>query len=272
MVSTLALGADFKRYRQTSYNTNENKLTIRIPDSGAPGGGGLDIISTNYPQGLPVSHTALDYLPLNVGLSGSVPDQWGTTFFNAQANFNVSSFLSSDADFAKVAYTTNIHAHYVTVQAGADRVQTIYRDWSVKLHADGQWANGALFGNEQYGMGGSGSVRGYTDGQDYGDTGWRASIEPQTPLVNIGMVDGDVPFWVRGSVFLDYGELYRFQDTPGTPPGLRTLHFMGTGLGVTANIGNHLDARLTVAFPLYKPAGGTGFGPVYIYFGVGAQF
>jgi hemolysin activation/secretion protein len=47
---------------------------------------------------------------------------------------------------------------------------------------------------------------------------------------------------------------------------------MGTGLGVTANIGNHLDARLTVAFPLYKPAGGTGFGPVYIYFGVGAQF
>ena len=52
----------------------------------------------------------------------------------------------ADADFARVGYA-GIHtarANYVTVQLGADRVQTIHKDWSVKLHADGQWANGAL--------------------------------------------------------------------------------------------------------------------------------
>ena len=83
--------------------------------------------------------------------------------------------------FSGIAYTTNASPNYVTLQLGADRVQTIYKDWSVKLHADGQWANGALISNEQYAMGGTAGVRGYQDGQAYGDTGWRFSIEPQTP-------------------------------------------------------------------------------------------
>ena len=43
--------------------------------------------------------------------------------------------------------------------------------------------NGPLFSNEQYAMGGTAGVRGYQDGQAYGDTGWRFSIEPQTPLM-----------------------------------------------------------------------------------------
>ena len=286
ITTTFSLGADFKRYRQTSCNTNENNLVIVIPDSGTPGG--RDIISTNIPQGLPASYSALDYFPLNVGLSGSAPDQWGTTFFNAQANFNVLPFLAGDADFASAARDAKVQAHYVTVQAGADRVQKIYQDWSVKLHADGQWANGALFSNEQYAMGGAAGVRGYTDGQAYGDTGWRLSIEPQTPLVNIGMVDGDAPFWVRASVFMDYGQLYllngnyfvqlaslngmQIGNLPNNPS---RLSFWGVGWNITANIGSHVDARLTMAFPLMDPAGRPGFSPkqnMHIYFGFGAQF
>ena len=61
-----------------------------------------------------------------------------------------------------------------------------------------------LFSNEQYAMGGTAGVRGYLNGEAYGDTGWRISIEPRTPQVNIGMAgnEGDeVPFWLRGSVF-----------------------------------------------------------------------
>ena len=224
----------------------------------------------------------MDYFPFNIGLNGSIPDQWGTTFFNSQVNFNVLPYFSGDKDFAKAAaangYPANQHANYVTLQLGADRVQTIYHDWSVKLHADGQWANGPLFSNEQYAMGGTAGVRGYLDGLDYGDTGWRVAFEPQTPLINIGMVGNEgheETCWLRGSVFMDYGELYRFDDTPGLPANLttlHTLHFWGTGLGLTANIGTHLDARLTVAWPLFEPAAGAALGPVHIHFGVGAQF
>ncbi len=288
--STLSLGVDFKRYRLTSYNTNDAILQVHEYDSG----GHLlppdeQPPPQTVPQGQPPQYTALDYLPFNVGWNGSVPDKLGTTFFNAQANFNVLSFLSGNADFAKAIGTTNgAHAHYVTVQAGADRVQTIYHDWSVKLHADGQWANTRLFSNEQFGMGGTTGVRGYLDGNAYGDTGWRVSVEPQTPLMNIGMVDDNTPLWVRGSVFMDYGQIhlldggYFVEGVPPSGPALGSLpgnptrlSFWGTGFSLAANIGSQLDARFTVAFPLMDPAGRPGFSPgrnLHVYFGVGAQF
>ena len=214
MAVTFSLGADYKHYRQASYNTNENFITIQYPDSSAPGG--VRTIPTAAPQSQPSVTNDVYYFPLNAGLSGSIPDSLGTTFFNAQANFNVLPIFSEESvqvtttnivgtnvvksthtenvhghSFSGVAYTTNARPHYVTLQMGADRVQTIYKDWTVKLHADGQWADGPLFSNEQYAMGGTSGVRGYDDGQAYGDTGWRFSIEPQTPLFKIGMVGNE---------------------------------------------------------------------------------
>ncbi|MGD0743793.1 MAG: helix-turn-helix domain-containing protein [Verrucomicrobiota bacterium] len=286
--AALSAGADFKRYRQTSYNTNENLFEIQYYDQQ----GNLHIENTAVPQPEPISYTTLDYLPFNVGLNGSMQDSLGTTFFNAQANFNVLPFFSGNNDFAKAIGTTNAaHAHYIAVQLGADRVQMIYHDWSVKLHADGQWANTRLFSNEQYAMGGTAGVRGYSDGQAYGDTGWRVSIEPQTPLINIGMVGNEgheEPCWLRSSVFMDYGQVHaldgayfaEFASLHGLPLGSipnnpSRLSFCGAGWNLTANIGSHLDARLTLAFPLIDPAGRPGFRPgrnMQIYFGVGAQF
>jgi hemolysin activation/secretion protein len=174
----------------------------------------------------------------------------------------------------------------VTLQLGANRIQTIYKDWSVKLHADGQWADGPLISNEQYAMGGTAGVRGYQDGQAYGDTGWRFSIEPQTPLMKIGMIGNEgheEPCWIRASVFLDYGRIYLLNGSyssatnySGSVPHVsytpHTTHsdYCGTGFGVTANIGSHMDGRLTVAWPLIGHEGESD--SVHIYFGVGAQF
>jgi hemolysin activation/secretion protein len=292
--ATFSLGADFKHYENISFNTNENFFIQQQLDTSAPGGVVTTVTPEPEPQ-TPVS-SSVDYFPLDVGLNGSVPDSLGTTYFNAQANFNLAAINGvSQAGtnifhdgLSAAAENPKVHDHYITVQLGADRVQNIYKDWSVKLHADGQWANGQLFSNEQFAMGGTAGVRGYLDGEAYGDAGWRVSIEPQTPLVNIGMVDGDIPFWVRCSVFMDYGQLYaldgnyfaqyasfqglRLGSLPNNPS---SLSFCGTGWNITANIGSHLDARLTIAFPLIDPAGRSGFAPernVHIYFGVGAQF
>jgi hemolysin activation/secretion protein/AraC-like DNA-binding protein len=265
--STLSFGVDYKRFQEASYNTNNFYfIQYRTNSTGQP-----IIIKTNSPSAQPPRYNTLVYLPFNVGLNGSVPDDLGTTFFNSQVNFNVANGLSADADFGKTAYTTNARAGYVTLQMGADRLQTIYKDWSVKLHADGQWANGALISNEQYVMGGTAGVRGYQDGQANGDTGWRFSIEPQTPLFNIGMVGNEgheEPCWVRASVFLDYGRIYLLAQPP--PGSDSRKSFCGAGWAMTANIGSHVDGRLTVAWPLISHAGESD--GVHIYFGVGAQF
>jgi hemolysin activation/secretion protein/AraC-like DNA-binding protein len=273
--STFSFGADFKHYENISYNTNENFFILQQPDSSAPGG--LVTTVSPQPQSQTPVYSSVDYFPLNVGLNGSMPDSLGTTFFNAQANFNLAAINGvsqvgtniTRGGLSVVAGNPNVHDHYITLQLGVDRVQNIYKDWSVKLHADGQWANGALFSNEQFAMGGTAGVRGYLDGEAYGDTGWRMSIEPQTPLINIGMVDGDIPFWVRSSVFVDYGEIYLLDKSSATTSD--RAQFCGVGWNLTANIGNHLDARLTIAFPLIATTM-TQAGDVHVYFGVGAQF
>jgi hemolysin activation/secretion protein/AraC-like DNA-binding protein len=300
LTSTLSAGFDYKRYEALSCNSN-NFLSSFTYTNGSLGRT-TSVTTVSSPQ--PNRNNTLNYMPFNIGWNGSIPDALGTTFLNAQVNFDVLPIYSEESksvsvtniatittngvtqtttnvatksknfsghSFSGIAYTTNASPYYVTLQLGADRVQTIYQDWSVKLHADGQWANGALISNEQYAMGGTAGVRGYQDGQAYGDTGWRFSIEPQTPLINIGRVGNEgheEPCWFRASVFLDYGRIYLLAQPP---PGSESREsFCGAGWAVTANIGSHMDGRLTVAWPLISHAGESD--GVHIYFGVGAQF
>ena len=270
--STLSVGADFKRYQATSYNTNENNFVIKYVENNS-----LVTDPSGVPQGFPVHRVALDYLPVNIGLNGSLPDQWGLTTFNAQANFNLavisgkvqSGTNSISGGMAQAAYSSQAEDHYITLQMGMNREQRLYKDWTMLLRADGQWASTPLFSNEQFGMGGVSGVRGYSDGEAYGDTGWRVAIEPRTPLINIGMVDGDLPFWVRASVFMDYGEIYLLHKASAASKD--AMQFWGVGTSLTANIGSHLDARLTLAFPLLATAT-TPANDFHFYFGVGCQF
>ncbi len=291
--STLSAGFDFKRYQMLSCNSN-NFLSSFTYTNGNLGSTTL-VDTVSSPQ--PSRFTSLDYMPFNIGWNGSLPDSMGTTFFNALANFNVLPMYSEETgsvnvtnitatttnvvtesrqfyghSLAGIAYTPEASSHYVTLQLGADRIQTIYKDWSVRLHADGQWANGPLFSNEQYALGGSASVRGYDDGEFYGDTGWRFTIEPQTPLFNIGMVGNEgseTPLWLRSSVFMDYGAAFLLKKPPAGSPDHARL--WGVGWSLKANIGSHLDARLTIACPLLATTL-TPVGDVHIYFGVGGQF
>ena len=280
---TASIGIDFKRYRETGFNTNENFFQIQYYDTL----NNLVVNNQNVPQHLPTQRSAVDYFPLNVALNVSKPDKWGVTYFNAQANYNIAS-VGSLSDLAYSAggvptIYTNSHTHtlatnlptnrarnnYFTVQAGVTREQRLYKDWTCLLKADGQWASCPLFSNEQYAMGGSAGVRGYSDGEAYGDGGWRVSIEPRTPMINIGMVDGDKPFWLRGSVFMDYGQTYLIQQISA---GSSTSEsFWGVGSSLTANIGTHLDGRLTLALPLLATAMTRAL-DLHFYFGVGAQF
>jgi hemolysin activation/secretion protein len=266
--ATFSLGADFKRFQQTSYNTNENNFILQYTDQQ----GQLQTIPSSIPVPLATTYSTLNYFPLNAGLGGSVPDKLGTTFFNGNVNFNVLPGFSSDADFAKVSYAgTGARANYVTIQLGADRVQTLHQDWTVKLHADGQWANTALIGNEQYAMGGTTGVRGYSDGETYGDTGWRVMFEPQLPPIDIGMFGnegGEEACWLRGSVFMDYGETYLLDPPPGSSGRQK---FWGAGWGATVNLGSHLDGRIAMAWPLTATPQ-TPAGDLHVYFGVGGQF
>lgn len=287
--SGLNFGLDAKRYASASYNTNVNILGVSYSLGNHQGGTNVEV----FPQPQTTRYTTLDYFPLNIGWSGSRPDKWGATFFHTRLDFNA---LPVEAEFDPAGQTRNrlssasytssstngmaAQNHYLRFTGGMDRLQTIYHDWTMKLHVDGQWADTPLFSNEQYGMGGTGGVRGYSEGDFYGDTGWRVAVEPQTPLIDLGMVDGDEPLWVRSSVFMDYGEAYLINRPAAlVSSGTDRQQFLGVGWTFTANIGNHWDGRVTVSCPLISsvrntPSGpaGTSVGDIHVYFGVGAQF
>jgi hemolysin activation/secretion protein len=128
-----------------------------------------------------------------------------------------------------------------------------------------------LIGNEQYAMGGSAGVRGYTDGEAYGDEGWRVMFEPQLPPIDIGMFGnegGEESCWLRGSVFMDYGETYLLAPQSG---GNDRQSFWGVGWAATINLGSHLDGRISMAWPLTATTQ-THAGDLHLYFGVAAQF
>lgn len=282
--ATVFLGADFKHYAQASYNSNNFTATEEVTNNGV-----VTPITQTISTGQPTVRSEVSYVPINFGFNGTIPDSWGSTAFNAQANFNLGTFggmttagvgtnyMVAHGGLSEVANGRTVRDKYLTVQLGADRQQRIYKDWNLKLHADGQLANGGLISNEEYAMGGVNGVRGYQDGAAYGDAGWRISVEPQTPLIEFGMVDGDVPMWLRSSVFVDYGQIYAmekssFAAVPGDP---NMLSFLGTGWAVNVNIGSHLDGRFTVAFPLINALGikdWSSVGNARFYFAIGGQF
>ncbi len=286
--STLSVGLDYKNFDEASYNTN-NFTIISYYTNNVPTNS-----TSHYPAPQPTRYTDLQYLPLNIGWNASIPDKLGVTFFNVQANVNLAllngynktvtttihtngtpptvTTTINHGGFSQAAYSTNAQNNYVTVQAGMTRDQNIYKEWSVRLHADGQWADTPLISNEQYGMGGPSGVRGYPSGVAYGDTGWRMTVEPRTPQVSIGMAgnDGDeAPVWVRGSVFVDYGQLYRLDPTPGF--FIHQCIAFGRGLGCDRQHREPFGRRVSMAWPLLSSAEIPG-GSAFVYFAVGAQF
>ena len=313
LASSLSAGMDFKHFQQSSYNSNNFVATTLFTNSD----GSVTPIQSLVSSGQPVLRTEIYYLPMNVGVNASIPDRWGQTYFNAQANFNLATMdglartiatenvtvtnssgartnrtitVTKDTrgGLSKIAGDPTVHDGFITLQFGLDRQQRLYKDWNVKLHADGQWANGHLFSNEQFGMGGSVGVRGYQDGEVYGDAGWRISVEPQTPLIQFGAVDGNAPVWLRGSVFVDYGQAIMLGDgyfpryasldgpvLPHTKADPNVLDFLGAGWSISANIGSHFDGRFTMAFPLTNPGYVHGWSTIeyiHVYFILGAQF
>lgn len=270
--STVSAGLDFKNYRSANFNTNNflEDFTFIDPSSGLEVHRQIPFDSAQPPR-----HSRVSYLPVALRWDASRPDSQGSTAFGAGVNFNVGgSPFSDDDEFRRSLaqpFTPGTQAGgagYVTAQFSATREQRLYEEWTVLLKADGQWASTPLISNEQFGLGGTWGVRGYLEGERYGDTGWRVAVEPRTPSIEIGMVDGTEPMRMRFSVFMDYGQSHLLDPRVQTDP---FGELWGTGMALSGTIGTVMDFRLTLSWALIDNAF-TKAGDLNIYFGVGAQF
>jgi hemolysin activation/secretion protein len=263
--SSLAFGADYKTYRAFNFSTNLTYLKVY----GTNSFGERELQSSDV---IPIDSNSgnyLFYVPLTVAWSASRQDARGFSFLSLNTSTFLSALSSGDAKVRRVAGSTNAGGNFVTVSLSFVREQKLPHDWTLSLRANGQWASTKVINNEQFGLGGTAGVRGYEEGEEYGDAGWRVLVEPKAPAISIGQINterGSIPITLRGTVYLDYGERYLFE-APATVKG--DVRMLGTGVSGLVNAGDHVELRLGLAWALLDtPSSRAGTARAYFSFGI----
>ena len=239
--SSFSGGLDLKDYDLTSYKTNNFFFAITTVD---PEGRTNSVLST-VPSKVPTTHKPATYLPLALRWDGSERDGYGSTSFGLGSSIDL-WFSGSRSNMENISGSPLTTGKWVAFSANFSRDQMIYTNWILTIRGDGQWANEPLISNEQYGLGGINTVRGYREGETFGDCGWHVTLEQKTPPHVIGLAADRTPLTVRGSIYTDYGQALLLD--PNGRKGLTPL--WGAGFGAVASLGTHWEARLLCSWPL----------------------
>jgi hemolysin activation/secretion protein len=274
--SSLAGGVDFKVYEilndktnlflivQTNYDANNMPI--------------LPPISSTVPSIVPETISRIEYLPLSLRYDGNWRDDLGSGSFGLGVSFNTwfdshySTLATNGVSYRGSAALTNItgsaqsSGYWVVVNPSFSHTFLI-DNWTTILRADGQWASEPLISPEQFGAGGVNSVRGYHEGEVFGDDGWHVSLEQQTPLCVVGNIRANTPLTLRGSVYMDYADVYLI-DPQGRP---FNTPLWGTGLGISAFAGSHWQAQMLFSVPLVSSPSTPAHQPIFD-FSLTAQF
>ncbi len=276
--SFLSGGLDFKKYSQTSskdtiftdaeftYDENNNPLPPIISTIDSP--------LTTY--------STLDYLPLSLNYSASLNNFLGpaTVGLGVSANLWYSSSSSSDngssnnppklnglAALQSITGSAKSTGHWVVLRPSFSQYMMIRTNWTTTFRADGQWASEPVLSTEQFGAGGVNSVRGYHEGEVFGDNGWHLSLEQQTPPHIVGMVRDNTPLTIRGSIYMDYARVFLL-DPEGRSA---SVPLWGAGFGAAASVGSHWQAQFLFSWPLLSTTTTPKYQP-FFNFALTAQF
>jgi hypothetical protein len=287
--STFSAGLDFKTYYVSSGETNIFNINGIEIDNTAGG----KVIPINSVDDSPVPFTVkqMEYFPLSLRYDVNWQDEYGTTTFGVGMNVNLwywsristasginvtngtnvvtipeTAYTHGVDALQQIAGSTHVHGHWVTILPSFSRT-IIINNWTTFIRLDGQWASEPLISNEQFGIGGVNSVRGYHEGEVFGDSGWHASLEEQTPAHIIGTVYDGETLSIRGSAYTDLATVYLL-DPQGRPPASK---LWGTGVGLMAGVGSHWQAQFLFSVPLISTVDVPRFNP-YFNFSLSAQF
>jgi hemolysin activation/secretion protein len=254
--STLSGGLDFKTYLQDNYQTNIFTFTEYTK---GPNQNLIKRVSYDYVP-TPTTEQKVEYLPLGLTYNGGLNDFLGPATLGLGLSANLwysSSTLYTPASTNQpniyglkslrgITGSSETTGHWVILRPSFSQNFEVVSNWTTSFRADGQFASEPLISNEQFGIGGVNSVRGYHEGEVFGDTGWHVSLEQQTPPHLVGLIHGDQPLTLRGSVYMDLATAYLID--PNGRPG--RVKLWGTGFGFVASAGPHWQARFLFSLPL----------------------
>jgi len=111
-----------------------------------------------------------------LGLNGEWQDGWlGGASNSLSLNLTGGELRLDAASAVQDAASAQSAGHFGKLGAQARRLQAVSPGWSVLLGLSGQLADKNLASAEKFGLGGSGGVRAFAQGDGLGDSGWLAS-------------------------------------------------------------------------------------------------
>jgi hemolysin activation/secretion protein len=260
--SSFSLGMDFKKYSLVSYKTNNFFFTTISVDQE----GRTNVTHSEVSSEVPTTFHKLDYLPLSIRFDVNQRDVLGVTTFGLGIAGNV-WHSDNRTNIQRITGSKDSSGIWVIVNPSISRDFVIRTNWMLAIRAEGQWTGQPLISNEQFGNGGIASIRGYREGEVFGDTGWRINAELKTPPQIVGIAYAGQRMTVRGSLYMDYGETYLLD-----PNGRKAATpLWGTGIGAVASIGTHWDVRLLCSFPLLASPTTSAYQPLF-NFSLSGQF
>ena len=166
----------------------------------------------------------------------------------------------ADDDLAYTTARVGAHRNWNAYRYGIDASYSFSGGWNLSGRFRGQYADEALIPGEQFGVGGSGSVRGLRDREVTGDRGHSFTAELQTPELYAGLA----PF-----VFLDYGSVKHVVPVVGVDSSNSAS---SVGVGLKWNWQRKLEVSAALANVVEGVAGGTPQGHVKLHFSAFYRF
>jgi hemolysin activation/secretion protein len=208
-----------------------------------------DKASTRF-GGAEVASNAIDVFQATVGYADQADDRFGR--FSGEATLHISpgglNHANSEAAFAAFSNGADTAARYAYVAGDLTRFTRLPRllglaGFSLVDSLSGQYAAAHLPQTEAMGVGGAGSVRGYTLDDGAFDTALVLRNELRAPSFSLLHLTGR---------FADQASPYLFVDTGyGRDHGARVAdHMASTGLALDYQLGAHLSATLDGAWAL----------------------
>jgi hemolysin activation/secretion protein len=151
-------------------------------------------------------NTPISYSMFVAEYSSTLFGESATTRASVGASFAIRGFGNTQAEFERKRFQAEPNFFYLTV--GAEREQRLPLGAQFVVSAQGQFAGQPLISNEQFSMGGVGSLRGYLESQQFVDDGVRTSLELRSPSFGAALWDAIKEFRFLAFVEAAKGKIY----------------------------------------------------------------
>jgi hemolysin activation/secretion protein len=191
---------------------------------------------------------ATDVIQLTLNYRGSRTDAHGSTSFDTALVLSPGNLSSNNDSTAFDGARTGSDATYFYLTASIDRYTNLPRNFTLVNRIGGQWSPEQLLSSEQFGVGGSDSVRGYEERPLNGDSGLFFSIELESPkLTPLKWLGSKWDDDLRLSLFSEAGLVANHEPDDNNP---EFGYAWSVGPAMRYRIGRHLNMNLAYGFRL----------------------